>query len=324
MNFLFAPLEGLTDHIYRSIHHKYFKGMDKYYTPFLSPTSTHCFSKKEIQEILPENNIGFSLVPQLLTKNADDFLWAAEEIKNLGYREINLNLGCPSKTVIAKKKGSGLLMVPEELEQFLSAIFEKCELSISIKTRLGLSSTSEFETLLSIYQKFPIHELIVHPRTSKEMYSSEIHINTFQDALLSLSCPVGYNGNLQTVQDIVQIQNQFPSINSIMIGRGLIRNPALIRSFQEDIPLSKKELSAFHEELCETYAEHFGGYANALPRMKEIWFYMATIFQNYQKEAKKIARTSQWIDFKMASNTLLRYHEFDINPSSPKNLSRKD
>ena len=162
----------------RQVHNRWFGGIDRYYAPFLSPTQSHCFGKKELDQVLPEHNEGIHLVPQLLTRNAEDFLWAAGELAAMGYKEVNLNLGCPSGTVVAKGKGSGFLARYEELSAFLDKIFTFCPIAISVKTRLGLTDPEEFGSLLELYNRFPICELTVHPRVQKDMYKylSLIHI----------------------------------------------------------------------------------------------------------------------------------------------------
>ena len=170
MRYYFAPLEGITDDVFRSLHHRYFPGVDRYYTPFLSPTSDGpAITKKDLRQVLPENNSGFELVPQLLTNQPGPFLQAAEKLKELGYQEVNLNLGCPSGTVTAKGKGSGFLAHPDKLRAFLDEVFEKTPITVSIKTRLGMDDPEEFGPLLELYRQYPIGELTVHPRVRADL-----------------------------------------------------------------------------------------------------------------------------------------------------------
>lgn len=167
-----APMEGLTTIYYRRALARWFGGVDRYFTPFLTPTQDHRFTKRELREVLLEHNGGLPTVPQLLTRNAEDFLWAAGELAAMGYREVNLNLGCPSGTVVAKGKGSGFLAHPAELDAFLEEIFSKAPCAISVKTRIGLKDPEEFPVLLAIYRKYPLAELIVHPRVRTDMYKN--------------------------------------------------------------------------------------------------------------------------------------------------------
>ena len=163
MELYFAPLEGITGAEFRRVHHKYFGGVDKYYAPFISPTCDHLFTPKEKRNLFPENNVGIPVVPQLLTKNADDFLWAANSLFEMGYEEVNLNVGCPSGTVVTKGKGSGLMKDPDYLNEFLYQIYSKAQGKVSVKTRLGLTDPEEFHRILNIYSRYPIPLLIIHP-----------------------------------------------------------------------------------------------------------------------------------------------------------------
>ena len=150
MEYYFAPMEGLTDSVYRRLHHKFFSGVDKYYMPFFSPTVHRSLTEREARELPLADSESFTAVPQLLTKSAEDFLWAARQCADRGYGEVNLNLGCPSGTVFSKGKGSGMLRDPDGLERFLDAIFASSPLPISLKTRLGVEDSEEFERLLEI------------------------------------------------------------------------------------------------------------------------------------------------------------------------------
>lgn len=172
LDIAFAPMEGLTGAVYRQAHCRVFGGADRYFIPFITPTQDHRFTKRELREILPEHNRGLTAVPQLLVRKAEDFLWAAGELAAMGWGEVNLNLGCPSGTVVAKGKGSGFLGLPEELERFLDAVFEKPPCAISIKTRLGVKEPEEFGPLLALFRRYPLAELTVHPRVQKDMYKN--------------------------------------------------------------------------------------------------------------------------------------------------------
>ena len=164
MRYYFAPLEGITDSIFRDVHHRFYPGMDRYYTPFLSPTIHRALTNKEKREIPPAETLSYHSVPQILTKSAEDFIWLAGQCRDLGYTEVNLNLGCPSGTVTAKGKGSGMLRTPDTLDSFLDAVFSGTDMPISIKTRIGFADPGEFPAILDIYNRYPICELIIHPR----------------------------------------------------------------------------------------------------------------------------------------------------------------
>lgn len=289
-----APMEGVTGHIFRLAHHRWFGGIDRYYMPFLSPTQTHSFSRREWSDVLPENNEGLSVIPQLLTRNADDFLWAAKELAAAGYREVNLNLGCPSGTVVAKGKGSGFLGRPQELEEFLDRIFSDCPLRISIKTRLGLNDPNEFTPLLELFQRYPVSELILHPRVQKDFYRFPARWDVFAAVLPVCRLPVCCNGDLATVDRCAAFLSQFPSVTALMLGRGLIGDPALARKLSGGAAADRDSLRAFHDQLYEGYCATFDSRRNAMMRMKEIWFYMIGLFEDDGKASKALRKASDF------------------------------
>ena len=293
MQYYAAPMEGITDSIYRRLHHKYFPGVDRYYTPFFSPTIHRSLTGREARELPEANELDVTVIPQLLTKNAEDFIWMAGVCKERGYAEVNLNLGCPSGTVTAKGKGSGMLRDLEALEQFLSRIFEATSLPISVKTRIGYADTEEFPQLLSIFNRFPIQELIIHPRVRNAFYNGPVDIEAFQYAAMHSNAKLCYNGNLCTRENIHVFNEQFPNIESVMVGRGLIGDPGMFTpgGTKADI------LECFLEELLEEYALHFGGVRNAMFRLKENWRYLFCLFKpdiKLQKRLRKAVDISEY------------------------------
>ena len=290
MRYVFAPLEGVTDAIFREVHHRMFPGADRYYMPFFSPTSEHLFTPRELRQLLPEHNRGLSVVPQILTKNAEDFLWAAHGLAEMGYTEVNLNLGCPSATVVAKGKGAGLLACSDELDAMLDTIFSRTEIAVSVKTRIGVNEPSEWTTLLAIYDRYPLAELIVHPRTKREMYRSPVHMDAFDEALRGAAAPLCYNGELFTPEDVAAFAKAYPTVPAVMLGRGAAADPAFFRTLRGGAALTKEELFAFHRELYAAYRAEYG-VQNAMRRMKEHWYYLACLLENGETVRKKIART---------------------------------
>lgn len=287
MRCYFAPLEGLTDSMYRRIHHKYFPGIDRYYMPFLSPTMHRCLTNREERELPPAQSVDFEAVPQLLTKNAEDFRWAAAVCRDRGYEEVNLNLGCPSGTVVSKGKGSGMLADPDALDAFLEAIFRDAPVAISVKTRLGLEDGAEFPRLLEIYNRYPISELTIHPRLRRDFYKSPIHWEWFDFAVENAKIPLCYNGNLNSPAEIQAFHQKYPKISAVMLGRGLIGDPGMLSG-----PFSAATLEAFHDELLETYICSFGSARNAMFRMKENWFYWLRRFEDSDKLGKRLRKTT--------------------------------
>lgn len=305
MEYEFAPLEGLTDCVYRRTHCRLYPGIRRYYTPFISPTQNHCFTPKEGRELSPQNNEGVPLVPQLLGKNAEDFLWAVNSLADMGYDEVNLNLGCPSGTVTAKGKGAGFLASPDLLDSFLDAVYSRAPISISIKTRLGLRSPEEFTRILAIYKQYPVCRLIIHPRTAVEMYNYHPHMDFFAQAVESAAVPIVYNGDLFTTHDCLAFIKQFPQTDGIMLGRGLIKDPSIVCRLNGQSQ-DKNILKQFHDTLCAEYPVTFKSENSALHRMKAIWSYMLDSFQNGDRYKKRLIKTKRWNDYLELTDEIFR------------------
>ena len=300
MHIYFAPLEGITTYPYRNLHHKYFGGVEKYFTPFLAPGPEQGMSVKEMRDVLPENNAGVPVVPQILTNRAGDFLLASKKLSEMGYREINLNLGCPSGTVTAKKKGSGFLLYPDDLDRFFDEVFSDAavrngEFLVSVKTRIGKNEVEEWPELMQVYNRYPIHELTVHPRIQKEFYKGTPHLDVFTDILKESRNPVVYNGDLFTVEKVKEFREKFPTVGTVMIGRGLIRNPALAEMILQEETEPEADIlpriREFHDALFEHYCETMSGDRNLLFRMKDLWSYMLAEVPDSEKLAKKIRKS---------------------------------
>lgn len=293
MRYYFAPMEGLTDSIYRRLHHKYFPGLDRYYMPFLSPTVHRALTNREERELPFADTEGFMAIPQVLTKVPEDFLWAAEVCKERGYSEVNLNLGCPSGTVTAKGKGSGMLRDLDELERFLDAIFANAPLPISIKTRLGFEDPEEFPKLLEIYNRYPIVELTVHPRVRKQFYSGDVDMTQFRYGAENSKNPLCYNGDITNLADAERIEKEFPNVQAVMIGRGLVADPGMFTGGTD-----RKVLQSFCDELLESYLIAFGRSRNAMFRMKENWGFMITRFAGSEKLWKRLRKTTDLTEYR--------------------------
>lgn len=304
MRYYVAPLEGLTDCTYRALHRKYFSGADRYYAPFFATTQNRSFSPKEFRDLMPKANEGVPLVPQLLGHNVEDFLWTAEQLRNLGYEEINLNLGCPSGTVTAKGKGAGQLRDLAALDRFLDAIFSGFSGKISVKTRLGVDDPAVFEPLLELYNRYPLCELIVHPRTAREMYKGPLHPERFEQALALSRAPVCYNGNITTVRQAAAAEKRWGGASALMMGRGLVADPALMRKMQGGTAAKADELRDFFAELFEGYCKRFGSAYNAMNRMKGIWFYTIHLFDDTQRYGKRIAKARYVSDYEALMQTV--------------------
>ena len=288
MNYYFAPMEGITDSVFRKAHHTYFPGITRYYMPFISPTVHRALTPREAREVPKADSVPFCAIPQLLTKVPEDFLWAAQQCKDLGYSEVNLNLGCPSGTVTAKGKGSGMLKDPDALDAFLDSIFRLAPLPISVKTRLGFESAEEFPRLMEIFNRYPIQELTLHPRVRKDFYNGSVDMDAFRYCLATSKAPVCYNGNLCSIAQIEAFQKEFPQVQSVMIGRGLVGDPGML------VPggTTVEALEGFMERLAEDYCVVFGSERNAMFRLKENWRHLLCRFENSEKLGKKLRKTT--------------------------------
>ncbi len=293
MRHYFAPMEGITDSIYRKLHHAHFGGVDRYYMPFLSPTQHRALTPRERRELPQADSVPFAAVPQLLTKHPGDFLWAAAVCRDLGYSEVNLNVGCPSGTVVAKGKGSGMLRNLDDLDAFLDAIFRDAPLPISVKTRIGMETPEEFPKILEIYNQYPICELTVHPRVRKAFYNGGVEMDVFRYAAENSTNKLCFNGDLCSLSDIIALSAQFPQVEAVMLGRGLIADPGMLAG-----GTTPGKLEQFHNALLDAYIITFGSERNAMFRMKENWSFWLSRFNDSEKLGKRLRKTTDAAEFR--------------------------
>jgi tRNA-dihydrouridine synthase len=307
-----APMEGITGYIYRETLAAGFGGYDKYFSPFAAATHTRSFKHREREDMDPAHNRNQVLVPQILTNHSGDFIWAARCIADLGYREVNLNLGCPVGTVVRKRKGAGMLQDPGLLDCFLEEIFEGCREKgpgISLKTRIGLEDTEQADRLFEIYARYPLTELIVHPRTREQYYKGLPDLDRFGQLLQVYEdrggkAPVCYNGNIYNVEDLAEIRRRFPRVHAVMTGRGMLRNPALARQLKGGEGLTKTELHRFHDSLYAAYRQVMPGGGPLVNRMKELWAHMAVLFPDGGRQIKSIYKARSPVEYEGAVRVL--------------------
>lgn len=328
-----APMEGITGYIYRNAYVKYFGGMDRYYTPFIASTG---LNHKELNDVLPEHNGAFllgkeveekagqgeaarpCLVPQILTNKAEDFLIIADRLRRMGYSHVNLNLGCPSGTVASRGRGAGFLGYPRQLDAFLEEIYAKCPLVVSIKTRIGVEDMGNWGELLEIYEKYPVEELIIHPRIQRDYYSHPIRWEGVEMAVdrwerTGSSIPICYNGEIHSLAEYQAFRQRFPQIQRVMLGRGVLKNPFLagrLRSWEQrqqdpgDTEQRRKVLWDFHQELLDGYRKIMSGDQNVLFKMKELWTYFGESFPGKEKALKKIRKAGNLAQYEAAIHTI--------------------
>ena len=314
MKIFFAPLEGVTDVVYRRTHAACFSGVDRYYIPFVSPTHHLVFTPKEKRAVSPAENTGFCAVPQILSKNAEQFLWAAQQLHELGYQEVNLNLGCPSGTVTAKGKGSGMLRDLDSLKAFLDEIFDHSPMNISIKTRIGFYSEEEWEDIWSLLSCYPASEFIIHPRTREQFYKGTPFRNAYAHALQTARVPMVYNGDLFTPQDCTQLMETFPQTSALMIGRGLLAYPSLAQEVQGGPKLTRDMLRDFHDRLYNEYLRTEPKNV-ALIRMRVVMNHLACCFAEPAKALKSIRKAQNDAAYLQAIDRLFGEHDMCETPS---------
>ena len=310
MKIYFAPLEGITGYIFRNAYSEIYGHIDKYFAPFISPAEKCPITPRERKDITPENNPGIDLVPQILTCRSDSFIEAAKELRAMGYREVNLNLGCPSGTVCAKGKGAGFLPETLALQRFLDEIYSYAgsdSLKISIKTRLGFFHPDEFYDLVDIFNAFPVSELIVHPRIRSDFYKGEPRKEYYAYALEHSECPLVYNGNIFTVKDYGDLSPLFGSSpDTVMLGRGLISDPSLagkLKGITAETDFAR--LRRLHDTVYHEYQKVMSPDINVLYKMRELWSYWQILFEGSERDIKRLLKAKKYAEYEAIADQLL-------------------
>ena len=305
MQFYLAPMEAVTGFVYRNVYHSMYGDMDKYFAPFITPTQKKILRTRERKDVAPEHNIGMYMVPQILTNNAEQFIETCEFLDKQGYKEMNLNLGCPAPTVVSKGRGSGFLGETVRLERFFEEVYrwnaglpEEERFEISVKTRLGLEDADEFEELLEIYNDYPLKEVIIHPRVRRDFYNGKPDWDAFEKAMENCKHSICYNGDIYTKKDYVNLLKRFPKLDKVMIGRGVVANPGLLREMKTGQCITKEELKRYHDALYAGYLADLGAETDVLFKMKELWFYLGRNFADSDKLIKKLHKAKKPEEYK--------------------------
>jgi len=315
-----GPFQGITDAPFRNVFKRHFGGIDKFYTPFFTGIHKEEHAKNlQGEEIDPRYNDTETLTPQILSTDANEILRFAKQCKQLGYKEINLNLGCPFPRVANKKRGCGLLPYPDMVEAMLERVFEEIDISFSVKCRLGYFSPDEIEAIIPIFNKFPLSELIIHPRIGKQLYKGEADVNRFKALMQSVKAPLVYNGDIFSVDSFKRIErviNNGPSTGSgtcknvyqFMLGRGILGNPFLAEEIKGyALPVDNTErLHAYVIDLYEDRLHHAGGSPKVLGRMKELWSYLMNSFEEPQAVWRKIKKINALKEYEDAVETVFK------------------
>ena len=305
MKFYFAPMEGVTGYIFRKTHAEHFPGTDKYYTPFIVANQTLHMKTREKKDIAPENNEGVPVVPQVLANKAEECMAFLRILADLGYREVNLNLGCPAATVFSKKRGSGMLGDRGLLDRFLEGVYgaadaESLPLKISVKTRLGVSSEEEWPGILEIFRKYPIAELLVHARVRQDFYGGQARTEAYLLAEKEMACPLCYNGDIRNVEDYREMSALFTRTEAVMMGRGFVKNPALARELSGGPELGMGELETFAEALYRAYRAADPSPENTIFKMKELWTYWGMNFPEEERKVRNVKKARSAAEYEAA------------------------
>ena len=325
-----APMEGITGHIVRNAFLHHFGQIDKYFTPFIPAAKR--LSRKILRDIDPANNEGIRLIPQLISNRSDEILDMIRQLKDRGFSEFNINLGCPSGTVVSKKRGSGMLLYPQELDRFLDGIYSCADVPVSVKTRIGFYSVDEWPTLLAIYRRYPMSEFIIHPRVRAEMYTGFPHLEAFQAAYevfaendtdaanaaskasIAPAARLCYNGDIWDTACYADVMKHFPKLSAVMIGRGLLARPDLACCIK-GVPVqdTREKIRAFCDEIYDGYLSIFSGEKDVFMHMKEIWANLGKSFQDSDRLVRKLMKSQSPSEYRYLMDQI-----FDTLELSPR------
>lgn len=291
---LSSPLQGYTDFRFRNAVDKFFGGIDTWYAPYIRLQGQPEIKKSYQRDLLPENNHVSHLIPQVMTNSADEFLFVAGYVQELGYKELNWNLGCPYPMVTKRGLGSGLLKHKEKIDELLTRVSGESDITISLKMRLGYENSQEISDLLPLLEKHPIKNIVIHPRLGKQLYKGEVDLEQFQRCIDQTSHQICYNGNIDSVAKFRELSHRFPTIKSWAIGRGIIANPFLAKMIQSDNDRLPEDwvdqFSRFHDTLFQYYEEALSGPKHIVLKMQTFWEYFAQLFSNPHKAYKIIKK----------------------------------
>ncbi len=290
-----APLQGMTDRIYRNLFPVYFKGVDLAVAPFVPSVKKLKVEIKHLRELDPAGNTGLPTIPQIMSSRPDDFAALANRLCEMGYGTVNWNLGCPYPMVVKKGRGAGMLCYPDRVASFLEKAMPALQPKLSIKLRIGMTYPDEALELIPIFNRFALDEIIIHPRTGKQMYEGGVDLDAFEQCLQLSAHRVVYNGDIESFATWQALAKRFPSVDRWMIGRGLLANPFLAEKIkfgtEKTYPEKVKIMRAFHDHLFAEYSRMLSGPAHLTNKMKEVWTYMGGFFENGQKIQKRIWKT---------------------------------
>lgn len=302
---ILAPLQGVTDVVFRQVYVRHFTGIDQAMAPFISTMSSRRLKPSRLKDVDPALNRALPVIPQILGNNPDDFIYLGDYLFDMGYTQVNWNLGCPHSKIAKKMRGSGLLSHPEKIDAFLSQVIPTMKASLSVKIRLGRKSKEEIRDLIAMLNTHKLDEIILHPRTGEQMYTGTADIDAFERAMNECSHPMVYNGDIVDPVSWERIRQRFPKIRRFMIGRGILSNPFLPEQIkgvkkndsQNAETQTRDRLKAFHEDLFNSYKQVFSGPGHLIGRMKGLWGYLGPSFENSRKPMKTLLKSNSEQDY---------------------------
>ena len=320
-----GPFQGITDAPFRNVFKRHFGGIDKFYTPFFTGIHKEDHAKNlQGEEIDPRCNDVETLTPQILSTDSEEILRFAKQCKQLGYKEINLNMGCPFPRVANKKRGCGLLPYPDMVEVMFERVYEDIDIKFSVKCRLGYFSPEEIEAIIPVFNRFPLSELIIHPRIGKQLYKGEADVERFKALIPYINAPLVYNGDVFSRESFEHIREQVQPVNQFMLGRGILANPFLaeeIRGGAWNAPERTARLHAYIVDLYEDRLRHAGGSPKVLGRMKELWSYLMNSFEEPQVVWRKIKKINALKEYEDAVEYVFMNILLSSKESNPKDSS---
>jgi len=295
MHISMAPIQGITDFRFRNIFNKHFHGVDRYYAPYIRLDKGGIIPKARQKDVDPNNNEDLNLIPQVMSNNVDELLFLSQYLSDLGYSEMNWNLGCPYPMVTKRMLGSGMIPEPEIVDSLLDKIMPNLKLKLSVKLRMGLLDYSEIDNLIPVLNQYPVSEVILHPRIGKDLYKNLADKNGFERVRNLFQAPLAYNGDINSQDDYQRLIQRFPELDHVMLGRGLIANPFLSEEIIGNKIDAAKELerfSKFHDILFKEVSEALSGNSHILSRMRSYWEYFAQSFSDPRKAFKLIKKAT--------------------------------
>ena len=307
---LSSPLQGFTDFRFRNAFHKYFGGIDTFYSPYIKLNGKLIIKGSYERDILPENNNTLEVIPQIITNDAEEFLFVTKYVQQLGYKELNWNLGCPYPMVAKCGMGSGLISNTSQIEHILKRVHSETDIIVSMKMRMGYENASEILDVFPILEQYPIKNIAIHARIGKQLYKGGVDLDSFQKCLDTSKQKIYYNGDITSVEKFRLMQERFPSIDHWMIGRGLIADPflpSMIKNNTTEYPKNKLEIfEAFHDTIYQEYDAYLSGPTPIRMKMLGFWEYFSESFSNPQKTFKKIKKAGNSKNYEAAVKEIFK------------------